>query len=1040
MLLWISRGWLASLMLGFASAALGAATNSPWYSRAWQSDEGLPGNTVVGVAQTPDGFLWVATQNGLACFDGVRFKELAIGNPVSGLSTLNRKLLADRRGRLWLGQITVNVGGGGGGAVLCVEEGRVRAFTPEDGLPDEPVLEMAEDGDGAVWAASRGFVSCIGAGRVRSYSSEEGLPGGGVCHLASDGRGQLWFAQTNIAGVFRDGRFRALLTLNEPPGALRGVSSGGVWIAEGRRLLKYTGAGEPEDLGELAANRPEAKPTVLYEDRKGKLWCGTAKDGLFLRDGAGFDSVGILHHEILSLTEDFEGSLWAGTRGGGLNRLRPRAFELQELGSGPAPEAVVSVCQDTTGAIWAVTRGGMLAREDSKRWRFLSADDGWFARAASCVTAAPEGGVWVGTRESGLHLWCQGAVRNLTKRDGMASDFVQALLTAPNGDVWIGTVTSNALQRLRGGAFQTFLLPQRFGPFGTLALDATGRLWAATVGGLLLRVSDETLVDETTRTLGAAHPITSLCATPDGSLWIGYAGRGVGRLKRDRFTLFGKEQGFLDDYIIHIVADGRGRIWFAGNRGFSCVEEKEFEAVVAGRQSQVRSVVYGRDEGLPALQGSQGFWPGAWRSTDGRLWMPTLTGLIALDPRLLTENREPPPVVMERVVVDGRTVAAYESAPRTGLGSGSAPLALRQREARLRLPPGPRQVELEYTGLSFVAPRNVAFKYRLENWDRDWVEAGSRRVAYYGHMPPGDYRFQVLACNNDGIWNEAGVSLALTVLPHFWQTWWFIALALLMALGASGGTAHLLARRKMQRELDRLERARALERERTRIARDIHDELGTSLTRILMLSQPDDVDGTPTSAEMPRIHETARELTRAMDEVVWAVNPRQDTLEGLVSYVSLFAQEFLATASLSCRLDFPDRLPPLPLSAEVRHNVFLAVKEAIHNAARHAHAREIRLALRIGAHEFTLEITDDGIGFETGVAEPTLTNQPAPLKCQPLHHSSSILHNSHPRSGHGLRNMRERLSALGGRCEISSLPLRGTTVSLVVPLPAPGAV
>ena len=399
--------------------------------------------------------------------------------------------------------------------MVCLDAGKTRVFTTEDGLPDSGVQGMAEDGEGAVWTSAGGPFCRIQDGRCTVFSSEEGLPaGGGKLYLASDSRGQLWFARGSQVGVYRDGRFRTLLTLKEPCGALSSARSGGVWIGAGTRVLKYSGEGEPQDLGELAAGRPDVKPTVLYEDRRGRLWVGTARAGLLLYNGAGFDGVALAKREILCLTEDREGSLWVGTRGGGLVRVRPRAFELEVLSSGPSPDGMQSLCQDASGTLWAVTQSGRLARKEGPLWRVLSAEDGWSGPAATCVTAAPEGGVWVGTQSGGLRLWRQGEVRAITQQDGLASGSVTALLTTPSGDVWLGTVSSNAVQRLRDSQFQTFMLPQIYGHYGSLAVDASGGVWAATEGGVLARVSHEALVDETTNTLGTQPPDhLALCHT-----------------------------------------------------------------------------------------------------------------------------------------------------------------------------------------------------------------------------------------------------------------------------------------------------------------------------------------------------------------------------------------------------------------------------------------------------------------------------------------------------------------------------------------------
>jgi signal transduction histidine kinase len=328
-------------------------------------------------------------------------------------------------------------------------------------------------------------------------------------------------------------------------------------------------------------------------------------------------------------------------------------------------------------------------------------------------------------------------------------------------------------------------------------------------------------------------------------------------------------------------------------------------------------------------------------------------------------------------------------------------------------------LEFRYTGLSFTAPEKVRFRFRLAGVDRDWVEAGTQRAAVYQYLPPGEYVFQVTACNNDGVWNPAGARVAFVVEPFVWQTWWFrMAAAAVGAAGIAAGVA-AVARARLRRKLERLERQQALERERARIAKDMHDELGASLTRITLLSQTAraELEDPQAVAEgLDRIYTTARELTRALDEIVWAVNPHHDTLDSLATYLGRFAQEFLAAARVRCRLDVPVHLPAWPLTAEVRHNLFLAFKEALHNAVKHSGASEVRVVLETDADGFVLRVEDDGCGFTlptAGWAEAE---------------SSSA-------RGNGLRNMHQRLRDIRGRCEIESMPGQGTRVRFRVPVP-----
>lgn len=298
------------------------------------------------------------------------------------------------------------------------------------------------------------------------------------------------------------------------------------------------------------------------------------------------------------------------------------------------------------------------------------------------------------------------------------------------------------------------------------------------------------------------------------------------------------------------------------------------------------------------------------------------------------------------------------------------------------------------------------------------MDAGTVRQVNYSYVPPGRYTFRVIACNNDGVWNETGAHLAFVVQPHFWQTLGFrIALGTLALIVVAGGV-WFETRRRLHRKLERAERQRAIERERARIAKDIHDDLGASLTRITMLCQTARADlHRPDQAaeDLDRIYGTARELTRALDEIVWAVNPHHDTLDSLANYLGRFAQDYLRVAGLRCRLDIPVHLPPWPLTAEVRHNLFLAFKEALNNVLKHAAATEVRLTLALAPDSFRLTVEDDGRGFVPAEVSPDSVAEPDRVG-----------------AGNGLANMRRRLEEIRGRCEIHSQPGAGTRVVFVV--------
>ena len=561
---------------------------------------------------------------------------------------------------------------------------------------------------------------------------------------------------------------------------------------------------------------------------------------------------------------------------------------------------------------------------------------------------------------------------------------------------------------MEGGQFLTYELPAGTRSIRALTVDSAGEVWVGTADGLLLRVTGDGLRDETVLVEGRAPSIRSLHATPDGAVWVGYAGYGLGRWFHGQWVRLTSAQGLGEDYISQIVADGAGRLWFGGNRGIFQATLADLNAAAQGT-GYVHSISYGRGEGLPALAATYDSTPASVRRRDGRVVIATRLGLAVIHPAVLGREAVPPPVIVERVTVDDRIVALYDSRFPLWNHPGEVPPDLKSPGWNGRLRPGHRKVEFEFTALTYAAPENVHFRYRLEGFDDAWVEAGSRRVASYPRLPPGRYRFCVTAGTAAGVWNEAGAGLAMVVQPFVWQTWWFrlsagVAFTLLV-----GAVVRWVSFRRLRDRLRQLEQQAALQRERARIAKDIHDDVGASLTQIALLcdlAQQEPEASQALNGALSRIAATARQAVRALDEIVWAVNPRNDSLAQMIDYAGQFALDYLRLAGIRCRLDLPEPTPHRAMASDVRHNCFLVVKEALHNIVKHARATEVWLRARVAAEGLHLEIEDNGVGF-----------QPAGQR----------------EGADGLRNMVQRMTEVGGQCEIDSRPGAGTRVRLFVP-------
>ncbi len=994
--------WLVGLL------AMGlplAAATPPWVVRTWQSDEGLPDNTVVGMEQTPDGFLWVATRTGLVRFDGMRFQPFqmtAAGAPAGGI----KALVADRRGRLWVAKDD--------GVVVCVDQGvATMVVGPEfsGGYADSGERIMAIDAEDAVWVCySGGLVLRLRDGQVRSFTETDGLPGGSACRLTMDGTGQLWFAQGDWVGVFRDGRFCPLAqqSFQRITGA---HGAGGIWGYRDRQVWKLAEGGAPVKLGALPDDVPEVGPTAMRQDRAGCLWLGTTKAGLFRFDPAGGVTAPLPQQTIWALQEDREGNLWVGTRGGGLNQLKPRVVELLTTGSATPFEPVQSLCQDTDGMLWAIVwPDGRLVRSAGQTWSPLALEDGRSISRSECVAADPLGGVWIGTSEAGVLHWQGGAVtETLDLTNGLAGNDVGALLVSASGEVWIGPRFVEVVQCRKNGQLRTFQMPAGGGSVMALALDAAGDCWVATFGRRLLRVHGEVVTDETAATLAEPCEIRGLLGTADGSLWIGYAGQGLGRLKAGRFSQWRSGQGLPDDYICNILPDGRGRLWFAGNRGIFSVRKTDFDDFEAGRITRVCAVAYGRNDGLLRLQANFNLWPGAQRGTDGRLLFAMQSGIAAVSADNLQQH-PPPPVVIECVTANGQTVAAYQAGRRPEPPRAGVPLELGRAGTHLHLPPGQHRVEFAFTALTFTKPEAIGFRYRLHPVDEDWVDAGTLRTATYAQIPPGHYQFEVSACSNEGVWNPAGAALDLTAEPYWWETAWFRVLGPLATAGLLGWGILAGVRRRHRRQIERLELQQATARERARIAADLHDDLGARLTELSLLGSLGVRPAIPLAQAQDYLGEVAtksREMVAALDEIVWAVKPENDLMPSVISYLCHYAQRFFETTPIHCRLDVATGLADLSFNSEQRHGLLLALKEALSNVVRHSAATVVWLRIFVRHGMLHVVVEDNGQGIP----------------------------GTDPAAGaDGLANMCGRLAGMGGTCDVRSAPGQGTSVEFALPL------
>lgn len=1007
---WIRKPWILSffvfvLLCPRCLIAQGHDTKNAYYTQVWTAEDGLPENRVAGVAQTSDGYLWVLTRGGLVRFDGMRFVPFEAAGSRGFITSTMWNMYLDMQDRLWVAKEH--------GTMVCIAGTNLLALTAKDGLPQfGGQCSLGEDSEHNLWIAyHQGTTLRYRNGQVED-ASKSGLPEGRDCLFATDRDGNLWFAKGGHVGLLRGGNFATLLDLKSHIIQLAPAHNGGIWICAGQRVLNFNQGAKPSVFAELPKTRATAEPSALVEDSQGAVWVGTP-DGLFRCDSNGVETVDTSSPIISCLAEDREGGVWVGTGGGGLNRVQRRVISLEGKDAGLPFEGVRSVCQDASGTIWAVGENDVLARQQDGRWAAIPFDDNVANSHSTCVTADTNGNVWVGTDLGALYQWSDGRFHKIDMGAEGHMGTLRSLFVTTSGDLWIAadeSGNSSFLYRIRNGVLRSFALPPGYRIVRAMGEDTAGNFWAGASDGLLVRVSGDSLVDES-----GSYPkysVRCLLGTADGSLWIGYAGFGVGRLHNGQISRFAVAQGLPNDFVSQILSDGRGGLWFAGNRGIFQVPEQNFDDVEAGRQMRLQPVLYGRSQGLPDLQATFDFCPNAMCDKDGRLYFSTLTGLAEARTDRTRLNRLPPAVIVESVTADNQTFAQYQAA---GFQTGtSSPVELDTPAAKrvVVVPPGVENIRIEFTALSFVAPENVRFRYKLNRADKAWIDAGTQRSVQYTHLPPGRYVFKVIACNNDGIWNDIGATVNIIKKPRAWETLWFKALVVIATSGALCGSLILILRRRHRLQIQHLERQQALERERARIARDLHDDLGIGLTEIGLLGDLASAPSASGNGEAGRgyVHEIAgraRELVVLLDEIVWAINPANDTSQSLSDYFLKYSQTLLHRASIRCRLEVSEPFPNCGLDAEERHQLFLAFKEALNNVIRHSGASEVQIGIGITANELTIKVQDNGHGFNGAVSQG---------------------------STDGLKGMRERLRQLGGRCEIIGTTNAGTCVKLIIPL------
>jgi signal transduction histidine kinase/ligand-binding sensor domain-containing protein len=953
--------------------------------RVWSLPEGMPDHHVGSITRSTDGYLWVTCLSGLLRFDGDRFVLMGT-SAIPGLeSRWAAPAFQASDDSLWLGLDR--------GGMARMKDGAATMILPLQPRPNRLSWpsSFAEDPAGGIWFgySHESRVYRWHEGQVSTFSWSAGVPHGSwsLVQVAKDGA--TWVATAGGCFRFNGERFDEV----DPGGGgdLRLASSrdGGMWAVRGDHLLRYSDEGGRSDMGRIGWIGEGNRVTCLEEDREGALWIGTGAGGLFrYRDGE-IAKVPTSYAQISSLESDAEGNVWVGTWGGGLNRLTSRSFFLRPPLRDGGDTAVRAVCEDSDGRLWLIDGAGRtLIEEDSGRTSFKPVE-GWDpSLAALSVCRDPAGGLWFGTSR-GLVGWHDGKFHreNFHQR-------IEAVFMDRAGDLWIATGDSSVFRR-HGKGIEPVPTDGGLVQARAMSQDAAGRIWIGTHDGSLFVGEKDAFSQVPLPEAGGDETIRFIVPESDGTVWIGSLVGGlhrwgdgvVQRVPDDAGLPLTEARSLIIEYRGGGSPSGEDLFWLGTANGLFRATRREIERVLTSGSRALGVVRHGVDEGLPPIDFAPGYPGGAVGAGDGHLWLAGNLGVLQIDAVKIRSSPAMGKVVIEEARVGGLLV--------------SQPVPTK----KWSIPPKSGALQFRFTLPELRQPEHVRFRYRmLDSEDGDWTEVGKQREVTFARLTPGDYRFEVTGAVADGRWLPAAAAVEFSVLPAWWQTLWFRILLVI----ASGMAVWWGVMLRMRARIRRLEQERAMERERTRIARDMHDEVGANLThiaatsRLAMLGPPEETPGF-----LGEIASIARQTVDSLDEIVWAVNPRYDTLAGAVEYIGKFAVRFVSGAGVACEVDLPEELPSLALTSDVRHHLLLVVKEALNNAVKHSRAGQILVSASLEGSVLSICVIDDGEGFDPGTTAV---------------------------GADGLRNMRERMAGVGGELGIASEAGRGTRVELRLPL------
>jgi ligand-binding sensor domain-containing protein/serine phosphatase RsbU (regulator of sigma subunit) len=737
----------------------------------WQKPQGLPQNSIYSITQGHNGYLWLASYEGIGRFDGVEFKIYNTSN-VKALRTSGALVVyEDLDKSLWFG---TNNGG-----LTKMKDGKFTTYTKANGLSHDAITALVQSPDSTLWIGTRRGLSKFKNGKFTNYYRKDGLPSSRINTLYITKDNTLWIGTSQGVCSYKDNEFtdytNKILLFSRNVTSLLEDGHGQIWIGTHADLVRWNIENEKQDNFHMKEGLTDKYITCLAQDHFGTLWIGTQSGGInrlteteFLSEKPRFTHFtvreGLSANSVRAIYEDREGSLWIGLNRGGLNRLRDGKFNNYSETEGLPDNMVNCVLEAKDGKIWIGTVSRGVSYFQGGKFRTFGKAQGLSNNYIRTIAEDDEGQIWVGTYGGGINVLSFEneedsipKVKQYSTVEGLAGNVIRSISKGKNGALWIGTRTG--LSKYKKGKFTNYSNREGLSENSILPVleDRKGNLWAGTDGGGLNCVAPNGKVTVYSTSEGLnSDLIFSLYEDREGSIWIGTKG-GLTRIKNNKVQSITVHDGLANDAIHSITEDDWHRVWMSSSNGIFWVKKKDLESFFDGKTKKVKCTVYGEDDGMKSSDCA----PSVCRDRNGHLWYPTTAGLAVINPYNIRLNQLKPPVVINKVMADNKTYEVHE---------------------RMEFAPGTSKFELHYAGLSLLAPNKVMFEVKLEGYDDDWIYVGSKREAYYNNLAPGWYTFRVRATNSDGLWNKEGTKIAFYIEPYFYQTRWFLALMVLLVI------------------------------------------------------------------------------------------------------------------------------------------------------------------------------------------------------------------------------------------------------------------